>query len=128
VFGTGQSRVIHATAIIDQSARLAHDVSVGAYSIIGAEVEIGSGTRVGPHVVINGPTSIGKDNQIFQFASIGEVPQDKKFAGERTTLEIGERNITHRIKNLPGSGLRSKLVREISFENSLPLIVVPPMV
>jgi UDP-N-acetylglucosamine acyltransferase len=93
VFGTGQSRVIHATAIIDQSARLAHDVSVGAYSIIGAEVEIGSGTRVGPHVVINGPTSIGKDNQIFQFASIGEDPQDKKYAGERTMLEIGERNI-----------------------------------
>ena len=85
--------MIHATAIIDPGAQLAHDVSVGPYSIIGAEVEIGSGTSVGPHVVINGPTSIGKDNRIFQFASIGEIPQDKKFAGERTTLEIGDRNI-----------------------------------
>ncbi len=84
--------MIHATSIIDQSARLAHDVSVGPYSIIGAEVEIGSGTRIGPHVVINGPTRIGKDNRIFQFASIGEIPQDKKYAGERTSLEIGDRN------------------------------------
>lgn len=85
--------MIHATAIIDQGARLADDVSVGPYSIIGAEVEIGSHTSIGPHVVINGPTRIGKENQIFQFSSIGEIPQDKKFAGERSTLEIGERNI-----------------------------------
>jgi UDP-N-acetylglucosamine acyltransferase len=85
--------VIHATAIIDQGARLAGDVSVGPYSIIGAEVEIGSHTSIGPHVVISGPTRIGKENQIFQFSSIGEIPQDKKFAGERSTLEIGERNI-----------------------------------
>ena len=89
----GQIAVIHASAIIDQSAQLADDVSVGAYSIIGAEVEIGCGTSVGPHVVINGPTVIGKDNQIFQFASVGEIPQDKKFAGERSTLEIGDRNV-----------------------------------
>ncbi len=85
--------MIHATAIIDQSARLADDVSVGAYSIIGAEVKIKSGTSVGPHVVINGPATIGVDNRIFQFASVGEIPQDKKFAGERSTLEIGDRNV-----------------------------------
>lgn len=93
MFGPGQIDVIHASAIIDKSARLADDVSVGAYSIIGAEVKVESGTRIGPHVVINGPTVIGKDNQIFQFASIGEIPQDKKYAGEQSTLEIGDRNI-----------------------------------
>ena len=85
--------MIHETAIIDRGASLAQDVSVGAYSIIGAEVEIDSGTSIGPHAVINGPTYIGKDNRIFQFSSIGEVPQDKKFSGERSTLEIGDRNI-----------------------------------
>lgn len=85
--------MIHATAIVDKSARIADDVSVGPYTIIGAEVEIDRGTSIGPHIVINGPTSIGKDNRIFQFSSIGEIPQDKKFAGERTTLEIGDRNI-----------------------------------
>ena len=85
--------MIHATAIVDKSARIADDVSVGPYTIIGAEVEIDRGTSIGPHVVINGPTSIGKDNRIFHFSSIGEIPPDKKFAGERTTLEIGDRNI-----------------------------------
>lgn len=85
--------MIHATAIIDENARLADNVSVGPYSIIGAEVEIGNNTSIGPHVVINGPTCIGKDNRIFQFSSIGEIPQDKKFSGERSTLDIGDRNI-----------------------------------
>jgi UDP-N-acetylglucosamine acyltransferase len=92
--------VIHATAIIDESARLADDVSVGPYSIIGAEVEIGSNTSIGPHVVINGPTCIGKDNRIFQFSSIGEIPQDKKFGGERSTLDIGDRNIIREFVSL----------------------------
>ncbi len=85
--------MIHETAIIDASARLATDVSVGPYSIIGADVEIGSGTVIGPHVVISGPTRIGRDNRIFQFASVGEGPQDKKYAGEPTWLEIGDRNV-----------------------------------
>ncbi len=92
--------MIHATAIIDESARLADDVSVGPYSIIGAEVEIGSNTSIGPHVVINGPTCIGKDNRIFQFSSIGEIPQDKKFGGERSTLDIGDRNIIREFVSL----------------------------
>ena len=84
---------IHPTAIIDPSAQLAAGVSVGPYAIIGAEVVIGEGTRVGPHAVILGPSRLGRDNQVFQFASVGDVPQDKKFAGERTFLEVGDRNV-----------------------------------
>lgn len=84
--------MIHPTAIIDPSARLAADVEVGPCSIIGADVEIGAGTVVGPHVVIKGPTRIGARNRIFQFASVGEDPQDKKFSGEPTRLEIGDDN------------------------------------
>lgn len=85
--------MIHPTAIIGQGAKLAPDVEVGPYSIIGDHVEIGAGTKIGPHVVIHGHTRIGKENQIFQFASLGEVPQDKKYAGEPTRLEIGDRNV-----------------------------------
>lgn len=85
--------MIHPTAIIHEGAILAADVSVGAYSIIGDHVEIGSGTWIGPHVVINGPTRIGQDNKIFQFSSLGEMPQDKKYQGEETRLEIGDRNV-----------------------------------
>ncbi|MFT5218197.1 MAG: UDP-N-acetylglucosamine acyltransferase [Planctomycetota bacterium] len=92
MFVTGQAKMIHATAIIDDTAKLAQGVSVGAYSIIGADVEIGVGTEIGPHVVINGPCRIGSHNRIFQFSSIGEAPQDKKYAGEATTLEVGDRN------------------------------------
>ncbi|MDH5472058.1 MAG: acyl-ACP--UDP-N-acetylglucosamine O-acyltransferase [Gammaproteobacteria bacterium] len=84
--------MIHQTAIIDSSAKIADDVEIGPYSIIGADVEIGAGTWVGPHVVINGPTKIGRDNRIFQFASIGEQPQDLKYKGQPTRLEIGDRN------------------------------------
>jgi UDP-N-acetylglucosamine acyltransferase len=83
----------HPTAIIHPNAKLADDVQVGAYSIIGEHVEIGSGSTIGPHVVITGHTRIGKNNQIFQFCSIGEVPQDKKYAGEATRLEIGDNNV-----------------------------------
>lgn len=84
--------MIHQTAIIDPTAKIADDVEIGPYSIIGANVEIDSGTWIGPHVVINGPTKIGKDNRIFQFASIGEEPQDLKYNGEPTLLEVGDRN------------------------------------
>ncbi len=83
---------IHPTALVDAGARLAADVEVGAYSIIGAEVEIAAGTHIGPHVVISGPTRIGRDNRIWQFASLGADPQDKKYAGERTELVIGASN------------------------------------
>ena len=85
--------MIDSTAIVDPSAKVSKNVSVGAYTVIGKDVEIGEGTWIGPHVVINGPTRIGKDNKIYQFASIGEVPQDKKYGGEDTWLEIGDRNV-----------------------------------
>jgi UDP-N-acetylglucosamine acyltransferase len=85
--------MIHNTAIIDPTATIADNVSIGPYSIIGANVEIGADCVIGPHVVINGPTKIGKGNKIYQFSSIGEDPQDKKYAGELTLLEIGENNL-----------------------------------
>jgi len=84
---------IHPTAIVSPDAELDPSVEVGAYSIIGPQVKIGAGTRVGPHVIINGPTTIGRDNQFFQFASIGDAPQDHSYKGEPTRLEIGDRNI-----------------------------------
>jgi UDP-N-acetylglucosamine acyltransferase len=85
--------LIHPTAEVDPGARLADGVQVGAWSIVGAGVEIGEHTRVGPHVVIQGPTRIGKNNRIYQFNSIGDVPQDKKFTGEDSRLEIGDGNV-----------------------------------
>jgi len=84
--------MIHPSALVHPGARLGVNVSVGAYSIIGEHVEIGANTRVGPHVVIEGFTRIGNDNRIFQFCSLGAVPQDKKYAGEATRLEIGDGN------------------------------------
>ncbi len=84
--------MIHPQAIVDPSAKIADDVSIGPFTVIGANVEIGSGTVVSPHVVINGPTKIGKDNRIFQFASVGEKPQDLKFNDEPTQLLVGDRN------------------------------------
>ena len=84
--------MIHSTALIDPAAELAEYVSVGPYSVIEANVTIDAGTDIGPHVVIKGTTRIGSQNRIFQFASIGEEPQDKKYAGEPTALEIGDRN------------------------------------
>lgn len=84
--------MIHPQAIIDPSAKIADDVSIGPFTVIGANVEIDSGTTVASHVVINGPTKIGKDNRIFQFASVGEKPQDLKFNDEPTELIVGDRN------------------------------------
>jgi UDP-N-acetylglucosamine acyltransferase len=84
--------VIHPAAIVEPGARLAPGASVGAYSVIGPQVEIGEGTVIGPHVVIEGRTRIGRDNRVWQFASIGAAPQDMKYAGEDTAVEIGDRN------------------------------------
>lgn len=84
--------MIHPTAIIAPGAQLAENLSIGPYAVIGAEVRIDAGTRVGAHAVIEGRTLIGRDNQIFQFAAIGAIPQDLKFHGEQTTLVIGDRN------------------------------------
>lgn len=85
--------MIDPRAIIEAGAKLGKDVNVGPYSIIGKDVEIGDGTVIGPHVVIEGITKIGSNNKIFQFASIGAIPQHKKYAGEETTTEIGNGNV-----------------------------------
>ena len=84
--------MIHSSAIVDAGARLGENVSIGAYSIVGAHVEIGDNTWIGPHVVIEGRTRIGRNNRVFQFCSLGAAPQDKKYAGEPTRLEIGDGN------------------------------------
>jgi len=84
--------VIHPTAIVAATAMIADDVDIGPYTIIGEHVEIGAGSRVESHVVINGPTRIGENNHIYQFASIGDDPQDKKYRDEDTRLEIGDGN------------------------------------
>lgn len=84
--------LIHSTAIVDPKAQLDTSVEVGAYSVIGPHVKIDAGSKIGPHVVVEGHTIIGRDNTIFQFASIGAAPQDKKYAGEPTQLAIGDRN------------------------------------
>lgn len=85
--------MIHPSAIIDPSARLAQGVSVGAFSIIGADVTVGKNCWIGPHVVMTGPAVFGRENKIYQFSSIGESPQDKKYGGEATLLEVGDRNV-----------------------------------
>lgn len=83
---------IHPTAIVDRQARLDASVQVGPYAVIGPDVRVGAGTTIGAHCVIEGHTTIGRDNRIWQFASIGGAPQDMKYAGEPTRLEIGDRN------------------------------------
>lgn len=84
---------IHATALVDSGAELDESVTVGPYSIIGPHVKVGAGTTIGPHCVIEGHTTIGRDNRIFQFSSLGAIPQDKKYAGEPCELVIGDRNV-----------------------------------
>ena len=84
---------IHPTALVDVGARFADDVEVGAYSIVGPEVTIGAGTRIGPHAVVTGRTTLGARNRIFQFASVGEIPQDRKYGGEPTSTTLGDDNV-----------------------------------
>ena len=84
---------IHASAVVDPSARIGADVRIGAFSLVGPEVEIGDGTWIGPHCTVQGPARIGRDNRIHGHAAIGGDPQDKKFEGERTELVIGDRNV-----------------------------------
>ncbi|MDD3517240.1 MAG: acyl-ACP--UDP-N-acetylglucosamine O-acyltransferase [Chromatiales bacterium] len=85
--------MIHPLAVVDPAARVAEGVSIGAFSVIGPDVSIESGTRIGPHVVISGHTRIGRDNEILQFASVGEAPQDTSYKGEPTELIVGDRNV-----------------------------------
>ena len=86
------AQLIHPTAIIDPKAELDSSVRVGPYTVIGPDVKVGGGTSIGPHCVIEGHTTIGRDNQIFQFNSLGAIPQDKKYAGEPCELVLGDRN------------------------------------
>lgn len=109
--------MIDPTAIIDSHAELADDVSVGAFSVIGADVKIDAGTVLGPHVVIKGPTSIGKMNRIYQFTSIGEDPQDKKYASEVTRLEIGDRNTIREFTSMHRGTQQDQGVTQIGNDN-----------
>ena len=109
--------MIHPTAIIDSSAVLADNVSVGPYSYIGPGVRIGAGSTVASHVVIKGPTSIGEQNRIYQFSSIGEDPQDKKYAAEITRLEIGDRNTIREFATLHRGTKQDQGVTKIGNDN-----------
>jgi UDP-N-acetylglucosamine acyltransferase len=105
--------VIDPRAIVSPRAELAPDVEVGPYSIVGPDVILGPRTVVGPHAVINGPTRLGAGNRIFQFASIGEAPQDKKYQGEPTRLEIGDRNVFRECCTISRGTTRGKGVTTI---------------
>lgn len=109
--------MIDQTAIIDPSTKIADNVTIGPYSVIGPDVEIDEGTWIGPHVVIRGPTRIGRDNKIFQFSSIGEMPQDLKFKGERTYLEIGDRNVIREFCTFNRGTAQDKTVTKIGNDN-----------
>jgi len=108
---------IHTSAIIDPKAELDSSVEVGAYSIVGAGVKIGANTRIGSHVVLKGPTTIGKNNQIFQFASLGEQPQDKKYKDEPTRLEIGDNNTIREFCTFNRGTIQDKGVTTIGNDN-----------
>lgn len=108
---------IHATAIVDSKAELDSSVEVGAYSIIEAGVKIDAETRIGSHAVIKGPTTIGKNNHIFQYVSLGEQPQDKKYKGEPTTLEIGDNNTIREFCTFNRGTTQDKGVTKIGSDN-----------
>lgn len=109
--------MIDPRAIIAPDAELGEGVEVGAYSIIGAGVKIGAGTWVGPHAVINGPTTLGRENRVFQFASVGDAPQDKKYRGEPTRLEVGDRNVFREFCSVNRGTVGGRGVTRIGDEN-----------
>lgn len=110
--------MIHPTAIIDASATIGQDVTIGPYTVIGANVEIGDGTWIGPHVVIQGPCSIGKNNKIYQFNSIGEVPQDKKFsASDETWFKMGDNNVIREFCTFNRGTVQDKGITSIGNDN-----------
>ena len=108
---------IHPSAIIDPKAELDSSVEVAAYCVIGAGVRVGENTKIGSHVVLKGPTTIGKNNQIYQFSSLGESPQDKKYAGEPTTLEIGDNNTIREFCTFNRGTIQDKGVTKIGNDN-----------
>ena len=109
--------MIDPRAVVSPKAELAPDVTVGAYSIIGPEVVLGPGTVIGPHAVINGPTRMGAQNRVFQFASLGDAPQDKKYKGEPTRLEIGDRNVFRESCTMNRGTTKDKGVTTIGNDN-----------
>ncbi|HWJ35117.1 MAG TPA: acyl-ACP--UDP-N-acetylglucosamine O-acyltransferase [Steroidobacteraceae bacterium] len=111
--------MIDARAVISPQADIAAGVEIGPFTIIGPDVSIGAGTWIGPHVVINGPTRIGADNKIFQFASIGSAPQDKKYKGEPTRLEIGDRNVIRECVTINRGTIHDQGVTLIGSDNLL---------
>jgi len=111
--------MIDARAVIAPSAEIAADVQIGPFTVVGADVVIGAGTWVGPHAVINGPTRIGRDNKIFQFASLGDAPQDKKYKGEPTRLEIGDRNVFREFVTVNRGTTHDRGVTTIGSDNLL---------
>ena len=111
--------MIHPTALVDPDAQLAEDVEVGPFTIIGAGVTIDSGCVIGSHVVIRGETSIGRDNRIFQFASVGEDPQDKKYEGEETRLVIGDGNTIREFATIHRGTMQDAGVTRIGNRNLL---------
>jgi UDP-N-acetylglucosamine acyltransferase len=111
--------MIDPRAVVSPQAQIAADVEIGPFSVIGADVVIGSGTWVGPHAVINGPTRIGSKNKIFQFASLGDAPQDKKYNGETTRLEIGDRNVFRESVTVNRGTTHDKGVTRIGNDNLL---------
>jgi len=111
--------MIDSRAVISPRAQIAADVEIGPFTVIGADVVIGARTWVGPHAVINGPTCIGTDNKIFQFASLGDAPQDKKYNGEPTRLEIGDRNVFRESVTVNRGTTKDKCVTRIGNDNLL---------
>jgi UDP-N-acetylglucosamine acyltransferase len=111
--------MIDSRAVISPQADIAAGVEIGAFTIIGPDVSIGAGTWIGPHAVISGPTRIGADNKIFQFASIGSAPQDKKYKGEPTRLEIGDRNVFRECVTVNRGTVHDQGVTRIGSDNLL---------
>lgn len=111
--------MIDPRAVIAPSAQIAADAVVGPFAVIGADVLIGARTWIGPNAVINGPTRIGADNKIFQFASIGEAPQDKKYNGEPTRLEVGDRNVFREFVSVNRGTIQDQGVTRIGNDNLL---------
>jgi UDP-N-acetylglucosamine acyltransferase len=111
--------MIDSRAVVSPQAHIAADVQIGPFSVIGADVVIGSGTWIGPHAVINGPTRIGANNKVFQFASLGDAPQDKKYKGEPTLLEIGDRNVFRESVTVNRGTTHDKGVTRIGNDNLL---------
>lgn len=108
---------VHPTAIVDPKAELGDGVSVGPYAIVGADVKIGAGTTIGAHCVIDGPTTIGRDNRIFPHAALGAAPQDMKYRGEPTRLEIGDRNTFREFVTINTGTVQDEGVTRIGHDN-----------